>query len=476
MQQENLQTTLEAISKEKKIAMPILVETLEQAILTAAKRTFGVEREFETKFTYDEDAKLSYVHLELLINIVEEVEEPGREISVVDAKRYNILPEDFEFEPGIEMKFPIWYHEKFEARAKEQEKKFGDLLGIKQHRRGFGRIAVQMAKQVIIQRVRDAERDNVFNQFKEKIGELITGTVSRFERGNQVIVHLENGRDQAPVEAVLPQREQAPREHYRPGDKILAILKNIDRDARGPQLILSRAEPALLVKLFEMEVPEIYEGIVKVVSASREPGARSKIAVMSRDNDVDPVGACVGMKGARVQNVVQELRGEKIDIVPWEKDPARFVCNAIAPAEISKVVIDESNHTMELVVPDAKLSLAIGRRGQNVRLASQLTGWKIDIISDSQFKQLEEQSIAAFQVLPSLNETLAKNLYRSGFRNLTELSDAEADELMAIDGFGDETFVTKVKNEAQENKDKVVMQDFTAKLDDEDTFAQPASV
>ena len=204
----------------------------------------------------------------------------------------------------------------------------------------FGRIAAQTAKQVIIQRVRDAERDLIFNEFKDRRGEVITGIVRRFERGNNIIVDL--GRS----EAILPSREQTPRESYRPGDRIVALLKDIDREARGPQIILSRTDVTLLVKLFEMEVPEIYEGIVRIVAAAREPGARSKIAVSSRDNDVDPVGACVGMKGSRVQAVVQELRGEKIDIVPWDRDPARFVCNAIAPADVARVIIDEANGSM----------------------------------------------------------------------------------------------------------------------------------
>jgi transcription termination/antitermination protein NusA len=238
------------------------------------------------------------------------------------------------------------------------------------------------------------------------------------------------------VEAVLPPREQTPRESYRPGDRIVAFLKDIDREARGPQIILSRTDVGLLVKLFEMEVPEIYEGIVRIVAAAREPGARSKIAVSSRDSDVDPVGACVGMKGSRVQAVVQELRGEKIDIVPWDRDPARFVCNAIAPAEVVRVVIDESHASMELVVPDAKLSLAIGRRGQNVRLASQLTGWRLDIVSESRFKQMEEESLAHLaRIDPSEeDDALAKALYRMGFRSLDEVAEAPDQELAGVDG------------------------------------------
>src|SRR4029079_9589814 len=218
------------------------------------------------------------------------------------------------------------------------------------------------------------------------------------------------------TEGVLPQRHQTPRETYRPGDRIVAYLLDIDREARGPQIILSRTDTGLLVKLFEMEVPEIYEGIVRIVAAAREPGARSKIAVSSRDSDVDPVGACVGMKGSRVQAVVQELRGEKIDIVPWDRDPARFVCAAIQPAEVNKVIVDEADGRMELVVPDEKLSLAIGRKGQNVRLAVQLAGGSLDIISESRFKQTEEQAISALQQIEGVNEQIARSMYRLGFR------------------------------------------------------------
>jgi N utilization substance protein A len=283
----------------------------------------------------------------------------------------------------------------------------------------------------------------VFNEFKDRRGEIVTGVVRRFERGNNIIVDLRHN-----VEAVLPPKEQTPRESYRPGDRIVALLKDIDREARGPQIILSRTDVGLLVKLFEMEVPEIYEGIVRIVAASREPGARSKIAVSSRDSDVDPVGACVGMKGSRVQAVVQELRGEKIDIVPWDRDPARFVCNAIAPAEVSRVIIDEGASSMELVVPDAKLSLAIGRRGQNVRLASQLTGWKLDIISDTRFRQIEDQAMDALSMISSVDENVSKALYRAGFRSLDEILESPDQELATIEGIGTPQRAAAIKVEA----------------------------
>jgi N utilization substance protein A len=415
----SLQNVIEQVSQEKGIDAKILVEATEQAILTAAKKTFGPDRELEAKFNKETGA----VDLFQYMTVVKSVENSEQEITVEEAETHGL-----EAEIGEELGFQIFYLPEDRDKAREQDQQFGELLGLDQTRSRFGRIAAQTAKQVIIQRVRDAERDRVYAEYKSRQGEIITGVVRRFERGSNIIVDLGRG-----VEAVLPPREQTPRESYRPGDRIVALLKDIDREARGPQIILSRTDVGILVKLFEMEVPEIYEGIVRIVAAAREPGARSKIAVSSRDSDVDPVGACVGMKGSRVQAVVQELRGEKIDIVPWDRDPARFVCNAIAPAEVVRVVIDEGNSNMELVVPDAKLSLAIGRRGQNVRLASQLSGWRLDIVSESRFQQIEEEAMAALSRL-STNEALSGSLYRMGFRSLDEVVEASENELASVQG------------------------------------------
>jgi len=431
----SLQNIIEQVSKEKGIAPDVLVETMEQAILTAAKRTFGMGRELEARFNED----TGNVDVYQFMTVVEEVESDEREISLADARRYGF--EDAEI--GEDLGFQIFYLQQDQEEAKRQDKLYGDLLGLQQHRRGFGRIAAQTAKQVIIQRVRDAERELIFNEFKDRKGELITGIVRRFERGSNIIVDL--GRN---VEAILPTREQTPRESYRPGDRIVAFLKDIDREARGPQIILSRTDVGLLVKLFEMEVPEIYEGIVRIVAAAREPGARSKIAVTSRDSDVDPVGACVGMKGSRVQAVVQELRGEKIDIVPYDRDPARFVCNAIAPAEVSRVIIDEGHGGMELIVPDAKLSLAIGRRGQNVRLASQLTGWKLDIVSESRFRQMEEAALQEIARIESLESETVKSFYKMGFRSLDEIAEAPIEELQTIEGLEDAALAESIRGQA----------------------------
>ncbi|MDH5673908.1 MAG: transcription termination factor NusA [Myxococcales bacterium] len=417
----SLHHIIDQVSREKGIDPKILVETMEQAILTAAKRTFGPNRELESRFNED----IGQVDLFQYMTVVEEVDDDEREISAADAKRYGL-----DAETGEELGFQIFYLPEDAKKARQQDKEFGDLLKLQQARQGFGRIAAQTAKQVIIQRVRDAERENIFNEYKDRKGEIITGIVRRFERGSNIIVDL--GR----TEGILPQRHQTPRETYRPGDRIVAFLVDIDREARGPQLILSRTDVGILIKLFEMEVPEIYEGIVRIVAAAREPGARSKIAVSSRDPDVDPVGACVGMKGSRVQAVVQELRGEKIDIVPYDRDPARFVCNAIAPADVSRVIIDETNSAMELVVPDDKLSLAIGRRGQNVRLASQLTGWRLDVIGESKFKVMEEEAIAAMASIENIDRVEALALYKQGFRTLDEVAEASEQELGAIDGLG----------------------------------------
>lgn len=429
----SLQSIIDQVSKEKGIDPGILVETMEQAILTAAKRTFGINRELEARYNEETGA----VDLYQYMTVVEKVENTEREIGAVEAKRYGL-----DANLGEELGFQIFYLKEDAERARQQDREFGDLLKLSQQRQGFGRIAAQTAKQVIIQRVRDAERDIIFNEFKDRRGEIVTGIVRRFERGNNIIVDL--GR----TEAVLPARQQTPRESYRPGDRIVALLLDIDREARGPQIILSRTDTGLLVKLFEMEVPEIYEGIVRIVAAAREPGARSKIAVSSRDSDVDPVGACVGMKGSRVQAVVQELRGEKIDIVPWDRDPARFVCNAIAPAEVMRVIIDEANNGMELVVPDDKLSLAIGRRGQNVRLASQLSGWKLDIISESKFRQIEEDAISALLRVQGVDENLAKTMYKLGFRTLDEVAEASDQELGSIPGLGGVGNAERIKSSA----------------------------
>jgi N utilization substance protein A len=418
--QPNLNMVIEQVGKDKGIDRKVLIQTLEQAILTAAKRAFGQNRELEAQYNPETGA----VDLYMIVNVVEEIVTPGREISLEQANTHGL-----EAAVGDELLFQIFYRPEDTEKAEEQEEKFGDILGLRDAYKGFGRIAAQTAKQVIIQRVREAERENVFNEYKDRKGELITGIVRRFERGN-IIVDL--GR----AEAILPVREQVPRESYRAGDRIVAYVVDIEKNARGPQIVLSRTHNGLLEKLFEMEVPEIYEKIVRIECSAREPGARAKIAVSSRDRDVDPVGACVGMKGSRVQAVVQELRGEKIDIVPYAEDPARFVCNAIAPAEVSRVLIDAENHTMELIVPDDKLSLAIGKKGQNVRLASQLTGWRIDIHSESKVKELEIKARRSLSLIDGVDEELANTLFKLGWRSAQDVARAKVEELASVPGLG----------------------------------------
>jgi len=351
----NLKHSIDQIVKEKAIDKQVVLEALEQAVLTAANKKYRNTRELEAH--YNED--IGEVELFEFVTVVEEVQDSYKEIDVEEAR---------EVDPEVEI---------------------GDSLGMKMDASGFSRIAAQTAKQVIIQRVREAERETIFSDFKDRIGELINGVVRRFEKGDLVV-------DLGRAEAILSHKDQAPREVYRQGDRVKALITDIRMTTKGPQILLSRVHPNVIVKLFEAEVPEIAEGIVEVMGVVREPGSRTKIAVYSHESDVDPVGACVGMRGSRVQNVVSELRGEKIDIIPWSEDIARFACNSLAPAVVSKVYVDEENREMEIVVADDQLSLAIGKRGQNVRLAAKLIGWKIDIKSESRAAEAELQQFASF--------------------------------------------------------------------------------
>jgi N utilization substance protein A len=417
----NLNLILDQVAKDKGIDRSLLVATLEEAMKTAAKKHFGQDRSLEAKYEADKGV----VELFQAITVVDQVTDPVQavnQLTVAEAQQRGM-----DVQPGDELVFQVFYRDEDAAEAKAQDDQYGDILKLKTFRRGFGRIAAQTAKQVIVQRNRDAERENVFNEYKDRKSEIVTGIARRFERGN-IIVDL--GR----AEAVLPVREQVPRETYRAGDRVQAFVLDVLREAKGPQIILSRASVNLLTKLFEMEVPEISEGIVVIEAAAREPGGRAKIAVSSRDSDVDPVGACVGMKGSRVQAVVQELRGEKIDIVTWDEDPARFVCAALAPAEVSRVIIDEANHAMEIIVPDDQLSLAIGRRGQNVRLAAQLTGWKLDINSESRVREMREFADKSLGSLPGMTEMLIETLYAHGFRQARDVAEVSPEVLAQIPG------------------------------------------
>ena len=439
-----LETMIEHVSRDKGIERKVLVEALEAAIQNAARKAFGPMRELEARY----NAETGQVDLFQYMKVVEKVADEVREASVEEVREAGL-----EAEAGEELGFQIFYLEADRDKLKEQEKKFGKVLRMGDGMKGFGRIAAQTARQVINHRIRDAEREIVFREYKDRKGELITGIVRRYEKG-AIIVDL--GR----AEAILEPSEQVPRESYRIGERAQAYVKDVDREAKGPPIRLSRADIGLVIKLFEQEVPEIYEGIVRIVSAAREPGARSKVAVASRDADVDPVGACVGMKGARVQAVVQELRGEKVDIVEWDKDPARFVCNAISPAEVARVIIDESEGSMELVIPDDKLSLAIGRRGQNVRLASQLTGWKLEIVSEAEFAEKEERAIKSLADVDGVGADMARSIYKLGFRSLDDVVESDVNELAGIPGLGGAEAAARIRADAEakldaEHRDKL---------------------
>jgi len=417
----SLDDIITQVAKDKGIEKSTLLSSLEEAMRTAAKKHFGQERQLEAKYNPEKGV----VEISQVIAIVEENVDPlnaVNELTLQQARQKGL-----DVQVGDELVFQVFYRDEDASEAKAQDERCGDILGLKTFRRGFGRIAAQTAKQVLRQRTRDVERENVYNEYKDRKNEIVTGIARRLERRNLIV-------DLGRAEAVLPEREQVPREVYRPGDRVQAYVVDVLRESKGPQIVLSRTAVNLLVKLFEMEVPEISEGIVVIEAAAREPGRRAKIAVSSREPDVDPVGTCVGMKGSRVQAVVQELRGEKIDIIPWDEDPARFVCAALAPAEVSRVIIDESNRAMEIVVPDDQLSLAIGRHGQNVRLAAQLTGWKLDINSETRVKEMRAFATKSLGALPGMNEMLVETLYAHGFRQAKDIAEALPEVLVQIPG------------------------------------------
>ncbi|MDH3928058.1 MAG: transcription termination factor NusA [Syntrophobacteria bacterium] len=397
---QDLKRIIEQVSRDKGIERDVLISTLEEAMRSAARKKFGHDLDLEVAYN-DEFGEIEAFQFK---EVVDEVTDSLLEIS---------LDEGRELDPDCEI---------------------GDSLGIKLDTDTFGRIAAQSAKQVIIQKMKDAEREMIYEDYKDRIGEVINGIVQRLDRGG-ITVNL--GR----AEAVVPYREQVPRETYRRGDRIRALVLDVNRESRGPQIILSRTHPDFLANLFSSEVPEIAEGIVTIMAAVREPGSRAKIAVTSKDPDIDPVGACVGMKGSRVQSVVQELRGEKIDIIEYNPDPARYVVNALAPAVISKVVIDQTNRLMEVIVPDDQLSLAIGKRGQNVRLASKLAEWRIDVKSEAKYQKSLKDGYDSLLALPGVGDSTADNLYEAGFAAAEDLAGAQVEELVALPGLSQQKAV-----------------------------------
>jgi N utilization substance protein A len=393
----DIKRVVEQVSRDRGIDRGVLIKALEEALGSAARKKFGAMVDVEVQY----NEATGEIEVFQFKDVAEVVTEPDLQISLE------------------------------EGRKLDPECEIGDSLGTKMDTSTFGRIAAQSAKQVIIQKMKDAERDVIYSSFIDRKGEIINGIVQRIDR-KDIIVSLGH------TEGILPVREQIPRELYRRGDRMRAYIIDVLYDTRGPQIVLSRTHPNFLINLFKTEVPEISEGIVNVMGAAREPGIRAKIAVTSNDSDIDPVGACVGMKGSRVQNVVQELRGEKIDIISYHIDAAKYVCNALAPAEISRVIIDEENGSMEVVVPDESLSIAIGKNGQNVRLASRLSKWHLDIISETRYSEAMQDGYDSLVSLPGIGISLADALYEKGFYSAEELSGASTEDLIQIRGIGEE--------------------------------------
>ncbi|MBB4304516.1 N utilization substance protein A [Rhodobium orientis] len=407
----------DAVAREKTIDREIVIAAMEDAIQKAARSRFGSETEVRAEI----NPKTGELRLQRLLVVVDEVENTSTEISLADAQERN---------PA--------------ARV-------GDFIAEPLPPLDFGRIAAQSAKQVIVQRVRDAERDRQFEEFKDRIGEIVNGVVKRTEYGN-VIVDLGRG------EGIIRRDELIPREAFRNGDRVRAYIYDVRREQRGPQIFLSRTHPQFMAKLFTQEVPEIYDGIIEVKSVARDPGSRAKIAVLSHDSSIDPVGACVGMRGSRVQAVVGELQGEKIDIIPWSLDNATFIVNALQPAEVAKVVLDEDAERIEVVVPDEQLSLAIGRRGQNVRLASQLTGWDIDIMTEQEESERRQKEFAdrtqLFMDALNVDEVVGQLLASEGFSSVEEVAFVETDEVASVEGFDEDTAV-EIQERAREHLEEI---------------------
>jgi N utilization substance protein A len=402
----------DAVAREKSIDRNIVIEAMEDAITKAAKSRYGAENDIRCEI----NPKTGETKLTRVVTVVETVENDSTQVTLAEAKR------------------------------RKRDAAIGDEIVETLPPLDFGRVAAQNAKQVIVQKVREAERERHHNEYKDRVGEIVNGTVKRVEYGN-VIVDL--GR----AEGIIRRDEMIPRENVRLGDRIRAYIYDVRREQRGPQIFLSRARPEFMSLLFRQEVPEIYDGIVQIKSVARDPGSRAKIAVISKDSSIDPVGACVGMRGARVQAVVGELQGEKVDIIQWNQDAATFIVNALAPAEVTKVVLDEDSNRIEVVVPESQLSLAIGRRGQNVRLASQLTGWDIDILteqeeSERRQKEFTERSQLFMEAL-DVDEVIAQLLATEGFETVQEVAFVESSEIAHIEGFDEDT-ANEIQTRARE--------------------------
>ncbi len=407
----------DAVAREKTIDRKIVIQAMEDAIQKAAKSRYGAENDIRCEI----DPRTGETKLARVLAVVDEVENDSTQITLADAQKRN------------------------------PDAKVGDLIAEHLPPLEFGRVAAQNAKQVIVQKVREAERDRQFGEYKDRVAEIVNGTVKRVEYGN-VIVDL--GR----AEGIIRRDEMIPRENVRLGDRVRAYIYDVRREQRGPQIFLSRARPEFMSKLFAQEVPEIYDGVVEIKSVARDPGSRAKIAVISKDSSIDPVGACVGMRGARVQAVVNELQGEKVDIIQWNPDAASFIVNALAPAEVTKVVLDEESNRIEVVVPESQLSLAIGRRGQNVRLASQLTGWDIDILTETEESERRQKEFGersqAFMDALDVDEVIAQLLVTEGFATVEEVAYVDIGEIANIEGFTEET-ADEIQTRAREYLEKI---------------------
>ncbi len=416
MNLSELSRVIESVGRDRGIKREIIISAIEQAILAAAQKKYGPHAILEAH--YNEDS--GDVDLYLFKKVVESDDEMLEE------------SEEIKIEEALEL---------------DPQAQVGDELGVKVETPSFGRIDAQTAKQIIFQKVRDAERDIIFNEYLPLKGEIVSGIARRMERGNLVI-------DLGKTDALLPKNEIIPGETYKPGDRIQALLVDVVTTTKGPALYISRTSPKYLMKLFEQEVPEIRDGIIEIKQCAREPGSRAKMAVISKDRDIDPVGACVGMKGTRVQQVIQELKGEKIDIIPWSDNPMVFARSALSPAEISSIRIDDRTKAMEIMVEDSQLSLAIGKRGQNVRLAANITGWKLDIISKTKLQKRVQDAIANLVNIDGLNETLARGLSQAGILNIKQLSECTLEFLAKVPGFEEKETAERLKAKAQQLVDE----------------------
>ncbi len=413
----NLSRVIQQVSKDKGVSQAAVVNSVVQGVLTAVRKKYGSYRNIEVKYN----------------------EELG-DLELFEFKK--VMPDD-EFEDElIEIKYS-------EAKDLDPDTQMGDQIGTRLELKDLGRIDAQAAKQIIIQNLRSIEHEIIFNEFEKRKGEIASGVVRRVDPG-MIVVDLEK------TEAYIPRKEQIPGEQYKSGDRIQGYLMEVRQTTRGPQIIMSRAHEQYLIKLFEVEVPEVHEGIVKIVAAAREPGQRAKMSVYSTDPAVHPVGSCVGIKGSRVQNITQELKGERVDVIIWENDPAQYICNALAPAKILKILVDEDKKQMQIIVPDDQLSLAIGKKGQNVRLAVKLTGWNLNLVSEQESKQAKKEALFNLSLLPDISETKVQSLYQYGFSSIKQLAETDPNELKSIPEFEAERAAEKLVSSAKDLLKKYV--------------------